>query len=222
MRRSPTLATVALVYAAALCPAPGQQEAAPPAAIEFESNGLRYQTMTREGVTIMFAPLPAQVREYAVLQVAVSNGSPSSRTIKAEDFRFIRSDGAVFVATPARVVVQQFLDKGGRNDVIRLVGTYELGLYGLSRFQSNNGYEQRRQAALAEVSSSKLKAAAAASAIVLVTTRLQPGESTDGAVFFPVMNKSLGEGKLVAMVGSERFEFTVGGLKHPGELVRRP
>ena len=67
-------------------------------------------------------------------------------------------------ATAARVVVQQFLDKGGRNDVIRLVGTYEVGLYGMSRFQSTSGYEQRRQAALAEVSSSRLKAAAAASA----------------------------------------------------------
>ncbi len=191
-------------------------------AIEFESNGLKYQTMTREGLTIMFAPLPAQVKAYAVLQVAVSNGSPSARTVKPEDFRFERADGTVLAASPARYVVQQFLDKGGRNDVIKLVGTYELGLYGLSRFQSTNGYEQRRQAALAEVTSSKLKAAAAASAIVLVPTRLQPGESTDGAIFFVAPGKQLGEGKLVATVGTERFEFQVGGFKHQGELTRRP
>ncbi|HEY3441277.1 MAG TPA: hypothetical protein VGK29_11015 [Paludibaculum sp.] len=191
-------------------------------AIEFESNGLRYQTLTRDGVTIMFAPLPAQVRDYVVLQLAVSNGSPSSRTIKAEDFRFIRADGSVITATPAGSVVQQFLNKGGRSDVIKLVGTYEMGLYGLSRFQSTNGYEQRRQNALAEVSSSKLKAAAAASAIVFVTTRLTPGESTDGAVFFPTQGHPLGEGKLVARVGTAQFEFAVGGLKHPGELIRRP
>jgi len=191
-------------------------------AIEFESNGLKYQTLTREGLTIMFAPLPAQVREYAVLQIAVSNGSPSARTVKPEDFRFVRTDGTVVPATAARYVVQQFLDKGGRNDVIKLVGTYELGLYGLSRFQSTNGYEQRRQAALAEVSSSKLKAAAAASAIVLVPTRLMPGESTDGAVFFMAPGKLLGEGTLIATVGAERFEFKVGGFKHPGELSKRP
>ncbi len=212
------LAAVALLLPAvgALCPAFSQ-------AIEFESNGLRYQTLTREGLTIMFAYLPTQVRDYVVLQVAVSNGSPSSRTVKPEDFQFIRKDGTVFPATPARFVVQQFLEKAGRNDVIRLVGTYELGLYGLSRFQSTNGYEQRRQAALAEVSSSRLKAAAAASAIVLVSTRLQPGESTDGAVFFVVRGKELlGEGKLVATVGAEQFEFLVGGYRHPGELVRRP
>lgn len=215
MRLPVAAVALAILAAGAVCPLKGQ-------AIEFESNGLRYQTLTREGLTIMFAYLPTQVRDYAVLQVAVSNGSPSARTVKPEDFRFIRKDGAVLPATPARIVVQQFLDKAGRNDVIRLVGTYEVGLYGLSRIRSTNGYEQRRQAALAEVSSSRLKAAAAASAIVLVSTRLQPGESTDGAVFFVAPGKELGEGKLVATVGTEQFEFQVGGYKHPGELVRRP
>ncbi len=191
-------------------------------AIEFESNGLRYQTLTREGLTIMFAALPTHVRDYALVQVAVSNGSPSSRTVKPEDFRFIRKDGSEVLATPARVVVEQFLNKAGRNDVIRLVGTYELGLYGLSRFQSTNGYEVRRQSALAEVTSQRMKAAAAASAIILVSTRLQPGQSTDGALFFSAQGKELGEGKLVATVGSERFEFSVGGFRHPGELTKRP
>lgn len=215
MSISPIAGALALMVLWGFTPLRGQ-------AIEFESNGLKYQTLTRDGVTIMFAPLPAQVRDYVVLQVAVSNGSPSSRTIKGEDFRFIRADGSVIQATPAPYVVQQFLDKGGRNDVIKLVGTYEMSLYGLSRFQSTNGYEQRRQAALAEVSSSKLKAAAAASAIVFVTTKLTPGESTDGAIFFPTQGLPLGAGKLVTMVGTSRFEFEVGGFKHPGELIKRP
>ncbi|QOY91542.1 hypothetical protein [Paludibaculum fermentans] len=198
-----------------VCPVFGQ-------AIEFESNGLRYQTLTRSGVTVMFAPLPANLKEYAVLQVAISNGSPSARTVKPDDFRFERADGTVLPATPARNVVQQFLQRGGRNDVIKLVGTYELGLYGLSRFQSTNGYEQRRQAALAEVNSSKIKAAAAASAIVLVSTRLMAGESTDGALFFQTQGRPLGAGKLTAIIGAERYEFEIGGLKHPGELMQRP
>jgi hypothetical protein len=191
-------------------------------AISFESNGLKYQTITKAGLTIMFAPLPTQVKNYMVLQLAVSNGSPSARTIKPEDFRYVKADGTEIPATPARAVVQKFLDKGGRNDVVNMVGTYELGLYGLSRFQSTNGYEQRRQAALAEVNSSKLKAAAAASAIVLIATKLKAGESTDGAIFFPLNNQPLGPGKLVAVVGAERFEFEVGGFKHPSELIRRP
>jgi hypothetical protein len=197
----------------------------PPAfgqAIEFESGGLVYQTMTRAGLTVMFAPMPDHVRGYVALQVAVSNGTPSSRTVKIEDFRFERSDGAVVSASSAGSVVQEFLKKAGRNDVIKLVSTYETGLYGMGRIRSTNGFEQRRQNALAEVNSSKLKAAAAASAIAFVTTRLKPGESTDGAIFFATQGKPLGQGKLVVTAGVERFEFEVGGLKHPTELIRRP
>jgi hypothetical protein len=215
MSRFASLALTILPLAACLSPLRAQP-------IEFESGGLRYQTMSQGGLTIMFAQLPVQVRDYVVLQVAVSNGSPSARTVKPEDFRFERADGTVLPASPARNVVLGFLQRAGRNDVIRLVSTYELGLYGLSRFQSTNGYEQRRQAALAEVSSSRLKAAAAASAIVLVQTKLNPGESTDGAVFFAAAGRPLGPGKLVATPGVERFEFEVGGDRHPGELIRRP
>jgi hypothetical protein len=38
--------------------------------------------------------------------------------------------------------------------------------------------------ALAEFTSTRIKAAAAASAIALVQTKLAPGQSTDGAVFY--------------------------------------
>jgi len=191
-------------------------------AIQFESGGLYYQTLTRAGVTIMFAELPVQVREFAVVQVAVSNGSPSSRTVKAEDFKFIRSDGATMAATPASNVVQEFLEKGGRNDVIKLVSTYEMGLYGLGRFRSTNGYEVRRKNMLAEVSGQRLKAAAAASAIAFVTTRLKPSESTDGAIFFPTQGKPIGHGTLRVTMGAEVFEYEVGGEQHPGVLKSRP
>ena len=190
--------------------------------IEFEAGGLHYQTLTRAGVTIMFAELPVEIREYAVLQVAVSNGSPSGRTIKGEDFRFIRSDGTVVRATPAPAVVEEFLEKGNRNDVIKLVSTYELGLYGMGRFRSTNGYEVRRRNAQAELYGQRLKAAAAASAIAFVTTRLRPAESTDGAIFFPTQGKPIGTGKLVVNVGTEVFEYEVGGEHAPGQLKTRP
>lgn len=163
-----------------------------------------------------------QIRNYHVLQVAVSNGSPSTRTIRPEDFRIERADGTSLPAAGASTVVQGFLRSGGRGDVVKLVSSYEMGLYGLSRFQSTSGYEQRRQAALAEVSSTRLKAAAAASAIVLVPTKLKPGESTDGAVFFFTQGRPIGPGKLIAIAGAERFEFEYGGDRHPGELLRRP
>ncbi len=77
------------------------------------------------------------------------------------------------------------LAKAGRHDVVKLVTTYERGVYGNEHMQTTNGYEARRQAALAEGVSSRLKAGAAASALALVPTKLASGESTDGAVFFP-------------------------------------
>jgi hypothetical protein len=191
-------------------------------AIQFESNGLQYMTLTRDGLTLMFAELPIRVRGYAILQVAVSNGSPSNRTVKPEDFEMRPDSGVVVKATSARTVVENFLGRAGRNDVMKLVSMYEVGLYGLGRYQSTNGYEQRRQAALAEVDSSRLKAAAAASAIALVQTRLKPGEATDGAIFFALAETPIAPGKLVANIGAVRFEFSLDELRHPGELVKRP
>ncbi len=176
--------------------------------IDFESNGLHFKTLTKNGVTIMFAPLGSHVREYSVLQVAVSNGSLVSWTIRPEDFRYLKQDGKVASASPAITVVTSLIAKASRHDVIKLVSTYEAGIYGNSRLQSTNGYEVRRQNALAEVGSARLKAAAAASAIALVSTRLIPGQSTDGAVFFPNNGKSLGPGKLSVHAAGEDFEFT--------------
>lgn len=179
--------------------------------IEFESGGLKYKTLTRNGVTIMFAPLSTHVRDYAILQVSVSNGSPISWAIRPEDFRFERADGSVVQALPARTVVDTLMEKAGRNDVIRMIAAYEAALYGNSQMHSTNGYEARRQSALAEVGSSKLKAAAAASAIALVTAKLMPGQSTDGAIFYPNQGKPLGPGRLVVTAAGETFSFPVEG-----------
>ncbi len=175
--------------------------------LDFESNGLHYKTLTRNGFTIMFAALPSHVREYAILQVAISNGSPVSWTIRPEDFTYQRSDGRSAPAASALSVVSGLIEKANRHDVIKLVSTYEAGIYGNTRLQSTNGYEVRRQNFLAEVGSARLKAAAAASAIALVPTRLTPGQSTDGAVFFPGNGKPLGPGKLVIHAAGEDFVF---------------
>lgn len=175
--------------------------------IEFESNGLKYQTLTREGVTLMFAPIPSHVRGYTILQVAVQNGSPVTWTVKPEDFSILHEDGTAIPATPARTVVNEMIDKAGRGDVIKLVTAYESTLYGNPRYKATNGYEARRQNALAEFGGNKIKAAAAASAIVMVPTKLKSGESTDGAVFFPEGTKSLPTGKLVVHAAGAVFEF---------------
>jgi hypothetical protein len=179
----------------------------PAQVIEFESNGLKYQTITRGGVTLMVAHLPGHVRELSILQVAVSNGSPGPYTIRPEDFSFRKNDGTELHAWPARDVVQMLRQKGGRGDVMKLVSAYERALYGIPHMKVANAYEARRQAALAELNSTKLKAAAAASAIALVQIKLLPGESTDGAVFFKAEGRTFGPGKLIVRTNTDVFEF---------------
>ncbi|MCC6536948.1 MAG: hypothetical protein IT162_05325 [Bryobacterales bacterium] len=176
--------------------------------IEFESGGLHYQTQTKGGVTVMFAALPTVIREFSVIQVAISNGSKQPWIFRPQDFKVVRESGkAPTPGAEARTVVNDFMRNGGREDVIKLVTAYENGLYGMTRPPSTNGYEQRRQSVMAEMTSSRLKAAAAASAIVLVASRLKPGESTDGAVFFSTQGKPLGAGKLVIEAGPSVYEF---------------
>ncbi len=176
-------------------------------AIEYESNGLKYQTLTRSGVTIMYAVLPSHLHEYTTIQVAVSNGSEGPYVIRPEDFTYVRNGNVVVRAAPALTVVAMLQRKGSGSDVIKLVGSYEAGVYGNLHLRSTtNGYEQRRLAALS-MGSTKLKAAATASAIALVQTKLTPGESTDGAVFFPTEGKPLGPGRVVVRTNTNVFEF---------------
>ena len=175
--------------------------------IEFESNGLKYQTLTRSGVTVMWAQLPMQLHEYHVIQVAVSNGSGGPYVIRPEDFSFVLADGRTLRGSAAAGVVNMFYRKGSSNDVVKLVTAYEASVYGMPNFKSTNGYEQRRQGALAAMQSSKVKAAATASALALVQTKLTPGDSTDGAVFFPSDGKPLGPGYLVVRTNTDVFHF---------------
>jgi len=180
---------------------------APAQVIQFESNGLKYQTLSKTGLTVMFAHLPMQLRDYSAVQVGVSNGSNAACTVKPEDFSFRREDGTMNYALAAKDVVTQLLGRASRNDVSKLISTYEMSLSGIPRLHSTNGYEQRRQQALAEMSGTKLRAAAAASAIAFVSTKLEPGESTDGAVFFLTYGKPLGNGQLVVRTCGRIFEF---------------
>jgi len=175
--------------------------------IEFLSNGLRYQTLTKSGLTVMYAEMPLQVRGYAILQAAVINGTATPRVVEPVRFTFEFPDGRQVRATHAPSVVGELQEHGGRNDVIKLVTAYERAIYGAERIRSNNGYEQRRQSYLVLGGPAGLKAAAAASAIALVRTRLRPKDSTDGAVFFPNDGKSLGPGILRVEVGGDVFEF---------------
>lgn len=155
----------------------------------------------------MFAIMPQPLRDYAIIQVAVSNGSKSPYVIRPEDFTFVRPDGVVLRAAPARIVVSMLERKGSASDVIKLVTSYENAIYGNQHLKSTNGYEQRRQSVLA-MGSVKLKAAAAASALAMVQTKLLPGESTDGAVFFPIEGNIFGPGHVVVRTNTDVFDFS--------------
>jgi hypothetical protein len=104
--------------------------------------------------------------------------------------------------------------KGNGDDAIKLVTAYENAIAGNSHLKSTNGYQQRRQAALA-MGSVRLKAAAAASALAMVQTKLLAGESTDGAVFFPTEGKPLGPGRLIVRTNTDTFEFNATGVVVP-------
>ncbi|HEX4769568.1 MAG TPA: hypothetical protein VH351_01975 [Bryobacteraceae bacterium] len=179
--------------------------------MEFQSHGLTYEALTKEGITVMFAILPSLIKDFEVIQFTVTNGSQVNWTVKPTDFSFVRQDGITLPASSADMLVESLLVKAGRNDVIKLQMMYENTIYALSNFRSTNGYEQRREAAMAQFVNYRFSAAAAASAIAFTPVKLKPGDSTDGAVFFELRahEKSLGTGILTAHTCGQIFVFQV-------------
>lgn len=179
--------------------------------IEFQSHGMEYEALTKNGITVMFAALPPHIRDFNIVQITVTNGSLVSWTVKPGDFSFVRQSGLMLQPVSADEVVESLLQRASRTDVIKLQLLYEDSIYGLSNFRSTNGYEQRREAAMAQFVNRSFKAAAAASAITLVPAKLKPGDSTDGAVFFEnkTKEKNLGPGRLIARTCGETFIFEV-------------
>lgn len=176
--------------------------------IEYEANGLKYQTLSRKGLTIIVTRMPNHVAGFGLFQVSISNGSEIYWTVEPEDFSYVKQDVSL-TAISANQVVEVLLDKGSHSDVIKLVTSYENSLYGIPHMKSTNGYEQRRQGAMTYGINARLKAAATASAIALALTRLAPGQSTDGSIFIPLTHdvKTLAGGRLVFKAYDETFEF---------------
>jgi len=176
--------------------------------IEYESNGEKYQTLTRRGLTVILTHMPAQVAGYGLIQVSIANGSDIHWTVKPEQFTYERGQEAT-QALSADDVVNVMLAHASANDTIKLITSYERALYAIPNMRGKNGYEERRQSALAFGGSAKLRAAAAASAITLAQVRLAPGDSTDGAVFIrlPHDQKTLTGGRVLLKSEGETFEF---------------
>jgi hypothetical protein len=174
--------------------------------IELQANGINYQTLTKSGITVMFNHLPVSLHQYAIVQVAVSNGSQGPYVIRPEDFTFERADGEKIRAVPARTVIEMLRQKGNGSDAIKLVTTYENAIYGSPHPQALRGWESRRQAAIA-AAGNKVTTSLLASALALVQTKLAVGDTIDGAIFFPTDGKALGSGRLVVHTNTDTFEF---------------
>jgi hypothetical protein len=174
--------------------------------IEFENNGLKYQTLTKSGITIMYAHMPRALHDYAVIQVDIANGSAGPYALRPDDFDYVRPDASSVRASTAQTVVATLMQKGSGSDVIKLMTTYEAMVYGNAHFKSTNGYESRREAALA-FGQTKMKAATAAAVLAFAATKLAPHESTDGAVFFATSGKGLEHGRLIVRTNTDVFEF---------------
>jgi hypothetical protein len=154
----------------------------------------------------MFAHMPQHLKGYSMLQAAIANGSKLTCSVRPEDFAYIRS-GQVLAASSATAIVKNLMDRGAHEDVVKLTLAYESVLYGFNRMKFTNGYEQRRQNFLSYGVNTRIKAAAEASAIVLISTKLKPGESTDGALFFRNDAKTLTGGHMTFRVSGEVFVF---------------
>src|ERR1700692_3707156 len=83
--------------------------------IEFEQNGLKYQTLTRGDVTVMFAHMPQHLKGYSMMQVAIANGSKIPCAVRPEDFIYVRASQEL-PATPATTIVKMLMDRGDHED----------------------------------------------------------------------------------------------------------
>ena len=187
------------------------QTQTPQTPIEFESHGLTYEALTKNGITVMYAPLPPHIKDFNIIQITITNGGLVSWTVRPADFVFVRQDGTLLDPVSADDVVYSLLQKSSAADVVKLQLLYEDSIYAVPNYHGTNGYEKRREAAMTQFVNKGFKAAVAASAITLAPTRLKPGDSTDGAVFFEnrTKDKALGAGKLVVHTCGESFEFFV-------------
>ncbi len=176
--------------------------------IEYEVNGIKYQTLSRQGLTVIMTMMPNHVAGFGLVQVSIANGSDHYWTVAPEDFTYVKAD-ATLNAIATEQVVDILLEKASHADVVKLVTTYENTLYAVPHMKSTNGYEERRQNSMTIGINSRLKAAATASAIALAETRLPAGQSTDGSVFIPLGHdmKMLTGGRLIFHCEGETFEF---------------
>lgn len=161
---------------------------------------------SRDGVTVMIAPLERTILEYSTAQVWISNNSPRALPIAPQGFTATVEGGASFTAAQDTVVLNDIRRHASGRDIEELVQAYESMLLGLPDEKAMGYYEQRKRAAMS--SGGKMRAAIMANVIILPETRLRPGETIDGTLFFRQPGKSRPKvTRFTADLGGRHFEF---------------
>src|ERR1700743_2063193 len=106
--------------------------------IEYEVNGMKYQTLSRQGLTVIVTRMPNHVAGFGLVQVSISNGSDKYWTVDPEGFTYV-SPVASAMGISAGQVVHVLPDKGSHADGVKLVKSYENALYAIPHMRTNNG-----------------------------------------------------------------------------------
>ncbi len=181
--------------------------------IEFPYRGLDYSMVSKDGITVMVAPMNLNILNYSAAHVWITNGS--KRPVHVEPQYFVahaqgskQPAAADFAAIPDAVVVTEVMQHARMNDVLALVRAYEQNLYGFRNDNAINYYQTRKQVAAAEGSGRHFRAAAMVSAIMLAKTDVPPGEFREGTIFFSTPDKKPQFLGFVARIAGLQFNFT--------------
>lgn len=181
-------------------------------AIEVPYRGLDYSMLSKDGVTVMIAPLDFTILQYSAAHVWITNGSkkpiqvlPQAFTARARTSR--QAQPSEYRGLPDGTVVNQVMEHARFGDVLALVRAYERNLYGFKNPTAINYYQERKQIAAAEGGSRRFRAAAMVSAIILPKSDIPPGEFREGTVFFPVNDKKAQFTEFSVQVGGSSFVF---------------
>jgi len=180
--------------------------------IQFPYRGLDYSMVSKEGLTVMVAPMKLSLLNYSAAHVWVTNGSKA--VIRLDPRFFVaRARGLKqvepgdFVAISDSTVVADVMQRASMNDVLVLVRAYEQNLYGFKNDSAINYYQARKQIAAAEGSGRRFRAGAMVSAIILPKTDVPPGEFREGTIFFVMPDKKPEFLGFVARIAELQFTF---------------
>ena len=174
--------------------------------------GLDYSMLSKEGITVMIAPLPLSLLKYSAAHVWVTNGSPRAIQVGPQLFTARARNprhpqAAEFPGLPDGEVVLEVMKRARFGDIMSLVRAYERNLYGFKNPTAVNYYQERKQVAMAEGGSRRMRAAATVSALVLQKTEIPPGEFREGTVFFATGDKKSEFVEFSARLGDHSFLF---------------